>query len=126
MTHVLVVDDDPTIREVIGDVMKEEGFCVSFAHSGQSALQQLAARRPDLVVLDVQIPEGNGEHVLRAMQSRPYLRDIPVIIVSTGDVCERQEHGTVTYLAKPLDLDHLVHLVIEAIGAPDEQELIPD
>jgi CheY-like chemotaxis protein len=99
--------------------MTEEGFSVSFAHSGRTTLQQIATGHPDLVILDVKIPDGDGRQILREMQSRPDLRDIPVIMVSTGETCERKDHEAVTYLAKPFDLDYLVHLVVDAIGAPD-------
>jgi two-component system, OmpR family, response regulator len=119
MKQVLVVDDDPTIRDVIGDAMREEGFNVSFAHSGLTTSQQIATGHPDLVILDVMIPEGDGRQVLHEMQSRQDLRDIPVIMVITGEMFERKDHGVVTYLAKPFALDYLVHLVVDAIGAPD-------
>ncbi len=77
MKQVLVVDDDPTVRDVIGDVLKEEGFSVAFAHSGRTTLQRLRARPPDLVILDLRIPDGDGQQTLRAMQSCADLREYP-------------------------------------------------
>ena len=125
MKQVLVVDDDPTIRDVVGDVMKEEGFSVSFAASGRMAFQELEAGPPDLVILDVKLPDGDGDQILRAMQSSPDLRDIPVIMISTGEPNASDDSETVTYLVKPFDLEHLVRLVIDAIGAPHEPGSTP-
>jgi CheY-like chemotaxis protein len=118
MKLVLVVDDDPAIREVIGEMLREEGFGVSFAHSGRTTWEQLHAERPDLVILDVKIPDGDGHEMLDAMQAQREFRAIPVILMSTHETCGRTNPSVVTYLTKPFDLDHLVRLVVVAMGAP--------
>lgn len=122
MKRVLVVDDELSIRQVIGDVLRDEGYCVLYAASGRQALTILATERPDLVLLDVMMPDGDGRTVLEAMQSRHHLRDIPVIIVSTDVARPRLDRGVVGFLHKPFDLEHLIAAVHGAVGPASDVE----
>jgi CheY-like chemotaxis protein len=122
MKRVLVVDDELSIRQVIGDILRDEGYQVLFAGTGRSALTLLATERPDLVLLDVMMPDGDGHAVLEAMQSQSQLRDIPVIIVSTGIARPPLNEVTVGFLDKPFDLGRLLEAVIGAIGPAFESE----
>jgi CheY-like chemotaxis protein len=119
MKYVLVVDDELLIRQVVGDVLQDEGYGVLFAGSGHSMLDLLKTERPDLVLLDVMMPDGDGREALRAMRSQPRLRDIPVVIVSTG-VTRPLLEGVVPVLEKPFDLERLLRLVRDIIGPASE------
>jgi CheY-like chemotaxis protein len=120
MKRVLVVDDELFIRQVVGDVLQDEGYGVLFAGSGHSMLDLLTTERPDLVLLDVMMPDGDGREALRAMRSQPRLRDIPVVIVSTGVTRPLLEGVAVPVLEKPFDLERLLRLVRDTIGPASE------
>lgn len=116
MKRILVVDDEPLIREVIGDVLREEGYGVLFASGGKSMLRLLESERPDLVLLDVMMPDGDGNEAFESMQAKADLRDIPVVVVSTGVGRQRLGDHSVPFLIKPIDLDHLLQVISDAIG----------
>jgi CheY-like chemotaxis protein len=122
MKRVLVVDDELAIRQIIGDTLHDEGYCVLLAGTGRSALTLLATELPDLVLLDVMMPDGDGHAVLEAMQSQQDLNAIPVIIVSTGITRPRLNAGIVGFLDKPFDLRRLLDAVTGAIGPASEPE----
>jgi CheY-like chemotaxis protein len=110
---VLVADDDEAIRQVISEVLQDEGYEVVCAENGAQALRELhKARHPDLVLLDLMMPVMSGWEVLEQLQSNEELSRIPVIVMSAmtaPGVCE--------HLAKPIDLDRLLHAV-ERLAAP--------
>lgn len=120
MKRVLVVDDEPPIRQVIGDVLRDEGYAVLFASSGRGMLQVMETEQPDLVLLDLMMPDGNGWEVLQTMQAEPQLRAIPVVIVSTGFIPAPQDGVIVPVLTKPFDLERLLGAVTQAIGPATE------
>jgi CheY-like chemotaxis protein len=117
--HILVVDDEPPIREVIGDLLQDEGYNVAYAGSGSSMLKILEKEQPDLVLLDLMMPNGDGRYALQAMQTSPRWQSIPVIIVSgTGPYV--LEGIKVPFLSKPFDLDQLLAAVNNALGAASD------
>lgn len=115
MKHILVVDDEPPIREVIGDLLRDEGYNVAYAGSGSSMLQILEQEQPDLVLLDLMMPNGDGREALQAMQRRPQWQSIPVVVVS-GMGPYALEGPKVPFLTKPFDLDELLSVVTEVLG----------
>ncbi len=116
MKRVLVVDDELIIQQVIGEVLQDEGYDVLYAGTGRSTITLLSTERPDLVLLDMMMPDGDGHAVLETMQSHQHLRTIPVIIVSTGIIRPRSNEGIVGFLDKPFDLGRLLETVVAAIG----------
>lgn len=116
MKRVMVVDDEPFIRQVIGDVLQDEGYGTLFASSGHTMLKLLETEQPDLVLLDLMMPDGDGQEALQVMKSQPHLADFPVVIVSTGVARQRLDGVTVTFLAKSFDLEQLVQIVTDRIG----------
>ncbi len=106
-TSVLVVDDDQAIREVIAEVLRDEGYDVVCAENGAAAMQELSKeRRPDLVLLDLMMPVMSGWEVLEQLQADGMLSRIPVVVVSAMNAPGAHEH-----LAKPIDLDRLLATV---------------
>ena len=104
MAHILAVDDDPVVREAIRHVLLECGHSVSLATDGQQALEMLHRARPDLVVLDIMMPEVNGLDVCRRIRADPYLAKLPVIFLTSKDrptdVAEGLNAGGDDFLSK--------------------------
>lgn len=116
MAHkVLVVDDEPTLLQTVRAYLEQEGYEVRTAQSGQSALQEARAFVPDLVVLDIMLPELDGLEVLRRLRRgdvAPALRDVYVIILTArADEMDRVvglELGADDYVTKPFSPRELV------------------
>jgi class 3 adenylate cyclase len=104
---ILVVDDNDENRDMLARRLGREGHEVHVAADGQAALDLLAARRVDLVLLDVMMPGLSGDEVLRRLKAAPGLRDIPVLMISALDEVEQVvrciELGAEDYLPKPFD-----------------------
>jgi CheY-like chemotaxis protein len=104
---VLVVDDDEAIRQVIAEVLRDEGYEVVCAENGLQALCEMRkGPHPDLVLLDLMMPVMSGWEVLEQRESSDELSRIPVVVVSAMTAPGAEEQ-----LAKPLDLDHLLAVV---------------
>jgi len=105
--RILVVDDGAENRDVLRRRLERSGHAVETAEHGRSALELLAARPFDLVLLDVLMPELDGFAVLEAIKGNPALRDIPVIMISALDempsIVRCIEHGAEDFLHKPFD-----------------------
>jgi len=104
---LLIVDDAETNRALLARRLRRQGYTVSLAENGRQALEKLRARRFDLVLLDVIMPEMGGYHVLEKMKLDAELRHIPVIMISALDDLEMLarciQRGAEDYLAKPFD-----------------------
>ncbi|MBA2445388.1 MAG: response regulator transcription factor [Nocardioidaceae bacterium] len=109
MTRVLVVDDDPTVREVVCSYLRAEGYDVNEAGDGETALAMVAGERPHLVVLDVMLPGIDGLEVCRQIRVGS---DIPVILLTALGAEEDRvvglELGADDYLTKPFSPRELV------------------
>ena len=118
MKQILVVDDEPLIREVIADILRDEGYSVLLDSGGRRMLQMLEVELPDLILLDVMMPDGNGRDALKRMRAEPRLRSIPVVLITTGVGGHPEVGGAESILEKPFDLDQLLRVVINTIGSP--------
>jgi two-component system, sensor histidine kinase and response regulator len=114
--RVLVVDDNPENLKVIGNVLDGKGMELSFATSGTQALQSAAVSRPDLILLDVAMPDLDGFEVARRLKAAPDLRSIPVIFITararSEDVVDGFGAGGVDYITKPFKSAELVARVL--------------
>ena len=115
MGHILVVDDDPDIRQLVVELLRLSGYEARSASSGVIALSELTDRfgeRPDVVLLDVQMPELDGWDTLRAIRSRAELRGLKVVLCTVKaapeDVQLAYSLGSDGYLAKPFAVAELV------------------
>lgn len=101
---ILVVDDEPSNRSLLAEVLKED-YKVILAKNGEMALQLAERHRPDIVLLDVVMPEIDGYQVLRTLKSQDETRHIPVIFISALDSVADEEKGlllgAVDYITKP-------------------------
>jgi len=104
---VLVVDDIATNIKVIAGMLAEDGYGVKVAISGRKALEIIPVHRPDIILLDVMMPEMDGFEVCRRLKADPATADIPVIFLSAKDQAEDiiggLELGAVDYVTKPVD-----------------------
>jgi DNA-binding response OmpR family regulator len=114
---ILVVEDDPRIRETIQWVLEDEGYEVETAADGQQALDRAAARRPRLLVLDMMLPGLDGAGVADGLLAA--YGETPPILLITADgraQAKAQRVGAFAYLNKPFELDELVALVRQGVG----------
>ena len=104
---VLVVDDDEAIREVVAEVLRDEGYRVTCAENGAQALLELRhGTPPDLMLLDLMMPVLSGWEVLEELDGDERLAQLPVVVVSAMAGPPTREH-----LLKPIDLDRLLSTV---------------
>jgi len=93
-THsILVVDDEKQNRFLLTGLFKEDGYQVMLAKNGVQALERARAHLPDLILLDVLMPEMDGYQVIRELKADPATRDIPVIFISALDSADDEEKG---------------------------------
>jgi two-component system, sensor histidine kinase and response regulator len=102
---ILIVDDIPRNLQVLGSILGENGYSVSVASSGQAALEAIAAQPPDLILLDIQMPDIDGIEVCKRLQSDGATKSIPVMFLTarteTDDIVRGFEVGAVDYITKP-------------------------
>jgi DNA-binding response OmpR family regulator len=113
--RVLAVDDEKLIVLAIRHNLQHAGYEVIEAYDGREALEKIEEARPDLVILDVMMPELNGWDVLTCIRDDPELRDTPVIMLTAlGQDSDEREgiiRGADLYLTKPYEPQHLIDLV---------------
>ncbi len=109
---ILVVDDEKTVTDVLGERLAREGYGVCIAHDGEEALQKLSAEDPDIILLDLLMPKRNGFEVLQEIRGKYTDRWRPVIIVSAQTDLEsvKKSYGLEAdhYLTKPCSLEQLL------------------
>jgi CheY-like chemotaxis protein len=109
---VLIVDDDPTVHDVLRATIAKEGYRLLHAYDGAEALEMARAERPDVITLDVMMPKLDGWTVLGKLKSDPALSPIPVIMLTIVD--ERTmgySLGASEYMTKPVDRNRLIELL---------------
>ena len=116
MKTVLVVDDEPGLRAVVRAILDDEGYAVLEAPHGPAMLALLAQAHPDLVLLDVMMPGGDGRDAYRELRTRADLPDVPVVMMSAVVQPDGLDPSIAAFLRKPFDLDHLLALVAHLIG----------
>ncbi|HEY9297897.1 MAG TPA: response regulator, partial [Phormidium sp.] len=111
-TKILVVDDQPSNLRFLSDVLNKEGYSVKRAISGELALNFAIASPPDLILLDIMMPEMNGYEVCRRLKANPQTKDIPVIFLSVLDqVYEKVKAfrvGGIDYITKPFQVEEVL------------------
>jgi twitching motility two-component system response regulator PilH len=104
---ILIVDDSPTERYYLTDILVKNGFAVTTADNGEEALAKIRADRPQLILMDVVMPGANGFQVTRSIARDPELAKVPVIICSSKnqdtDRIWGMRQGARDYLVKPVD-----------------------
>ncbi len=113
MKHILVIDDDVYIGNMLEEALSKEGYKVSRAYSGTEALLLLSTTKPDLILLDLMLPGLSGEEML------PKIKEIPAIVVSAkADIDNKVElllDGAADYITKPFEMKELLARITVAL-----------
>ena len=121
MAHIIIADDDEIVCEIAYDALTASGHVVGVVTNGRDALNAARLKRPDLMILDCNMPEMSGIVVLRELRNIPDLSAMPVLMLTARRSDQDQElaryAGATDYLKKPFDPDELVFRV---------EELLPD
>lgn len=112
---ILVVDDDPVIVKYLVTLFSDNGYETCTASDGVAALEILKKESPDLITLDLQMPEEWGSRFYRRLTKEKDFKDTPVIIIS-GIAGQHAAKNAVAYLSKPFDPDKLLGIVKSTIG----------
>lgn len=114
---MLVVDDEPMVRETLGQVLADEGYVVDLAVDGESALERVHAARPDAILLDLMMPGMNGRQFLQALRDDPSFAAVPVLIMTAvhGLNVNLQTLGASEVVEKPFNVDELLNKVALAV-----------
>jgi two-component system, cell cycle response regulator DivK len=103
--HILVVEDQEDNRQIIRDMLAQTDYEISEAENGEEALAEIAKRRPDLILMDIQLPIMDGYTATRRIKADPALRSIPIIAVTSyalsGEDKKAREAGCDDYIPKP-------------------------
>ena len=113
---ILVVEDHADNRRILRDLLSSAGFSTIEAENGEEALRA-AAKRPDLILMDIQLPVMDGYEATRRIKADPALRLIPIIVITSyalsGDEAKARAAGCDAYLAKPYSPRHLLAKIRE-------------
>ena len=131
--RILIIEDDPSIRELLAMILQTRGFdAVVTTARGETGLEEAVRQRPDLILLDLMLPDLDGLEVCRRLKSRPETAGIPIIMLTArgeeSDIVVGLELGAVDYIVKPFNNQTLVARVraqlrrSEELLAPREDE----
>ena len=112
-TRILIVEDDPGIQWVVTAFLEHEGYAVDVASHGAEALQRVEEQRPDLVLLDMNLPVVDGRTFVQHLRARCI--EIPIVAVTAARHAAEwaKEIGAVTYISKPISLPLLIRRIDE-------------
>ena len=114
---VLIVDDEPDVVSFLGGLLQDRGYATRSAPDGVAAMRLVQERRPDLILLDLQMPDATGTDFYRRLRDRRELRAIPVIVVSGLAGREVAVSRGVPVLGKPIDEAELLRHVERLLDA---------
>lgn len=117
---ILIVDDDQDIRRLLGHRLSADGYEAVFAGDAIAAVNMARKEQPDLILLDLGLPAGDGRLVMERLQAMPALEGIPIVIITARDVgLERatlEAAGAFAVFQKPFDHDELAASIRSALG----------
>lgn len=120
MAHIIIADDDEIVGEIVCEALMKGGHIAGALSNGRDALQVIKTRKPDLVILDCNMPEMNGLVVLRELRKSLDFYTLPVLILtgrqSATDVEIAYHEGATDYMKKPFDPDELLFRVDELLA----------
>ncbi len=131
--RILIVEDTPANIQTLTAILKEQDYQISVATNGRQALQVIEKMRPDLVLMDIMMPEMDGYEACRQIKASPRWRDLPIIFLSakseTDDIVRGFELGAVDYVSKPFNAHELLarvrtHLTIDRLNKENTRLLL--
>lgn len=109
---ILIVDDEKIIQEVMTCVLRKKGFITGIAENGKQALEKITQDKPDIIILDIVMPQMGGLEVYKRLRENPETRHIPIIFLSAEESIKHaivtQEKTITEYIEKPCDIEYLV------------------
>jgi two-component system cell cycle response regulator DivK len=110
--RILVVEDQPDNRQIIRDMLAPTGYEITEVENGEEALAAIAKQRPDLILMDIQLPVMDGYEATRRIKADPALQSIPIIAVTSyalsGEDKKARDAGCDEYVPKPFSPRHLL------------------
>lgn len=124
---ILVIDDEPMVREAVGRVLTSEGYAVAFARDGAEAIAHLESEPPDAILLDLMMPGMNGRQFLSALRTDMNL-DLPVVVMTAVHGLGQRaiSLGATDVVEKPFDVDELLNKVALAVFRARQRDPGPD
>lgn len=113
LKHILVVEDDPDISEIIEYILSDSGYEVDTSATATEFFRRFEELNPDLIILDVRLPDGDGRELCKAIKSNIKTRSIPVIMMSAHlDITQAiKEAGANDFIPKPFDINNFINRV---------------
>ncbi len=113
--HVLVVDDSPSVRRVVGNMLKQHGWEVQMARDGVEALEMITRETPAAVLLDVEMPRMDGYELIATVRAQEQYRTLPLVMLTSRAAAKHQQRamqlGATAYLVKPYQDDELLNIL---------------
>jgi two-component system cell cycle response regulator DivK len=120
---ILIIEDNPKNMKIMVDLMEVHGYEAATAEDGFTGLETALTEKPDLILMDVQLPGIDGYEVTRRLKGKDATRDIPVIVVTSfamkGEEARAKEVGAAGYISKPIDIHKLMDAVAEQLNVKD-------
>lgn len=117
---IMHVEDNEYNRKIVRDLLSRSNYVLVEAHDGEAALDALTRQRPDLILMDVQLPKLSGLEVIRRIRADPALTQVPVIAITSfalsGDDQRALEAGSNAYIPKPFRPRELLEMIRRFIG----------
>jgi CheY-like chemotaxis protein len=127
MKNILVIDDNDEVRSVVTAVLRNFGFSVREATSGEAAIQMVLTEKPDLIISDVRMPGMDGHHLLGAIREMQATAAIPFILMTGSGSRDDYRRGMVCgaddYLYKPFTPDELIEAVLSRLVRQTDQQM---
>ena len=121
MQRILIVEDEELVRELYSEFLEKKGYDVETAENGQEALDCLSENRPDLILLDINMPKVNGKQLLKIISADEKFNNIPVFIITgIGDIKEISETlnlGARCYIEKSNSLGEVINKIELVLGS---------
>ncbi len=118
--RILVVEDEESLLKLESILLSSKGYSVTGVMDGRSALEEVRANKPDLVILDIMLPEIDGFEVCRQIKEDPSLRHIPVLMLTakktSQDMARGEQVGCDAYITKPFKSAKVLDMVQELLG----------
>ena len=116
---IMIVDDEPPIVQVVGDLLKSKGYKVIGVMSGKEAMEKLKESQPDLILLDIMMPGMDGWDVVEKIKANKNLEKIPIIFLTAKVDAVSRGMGSLAsadYITKPFDNNDLIRRIKKVIG----------